>query len=47
MRALLVLSIAYVQDPSRLVKADTIASVEGIPSKFLEGILTQLRREAS
>ena len=45
MRALLVLSIAYAQDANRLVKADTIASAEGIPSKYLEGILTQLRRE--
>jgi Rrf2 family protein len=44
MRALLELTAAYGQDPSQLVKADAIAAAQGIPAKFLEGILTQLRR---
>lgn len=44
MRALLVLAQAYVQDPQRLVKGEAIATAQGIPVKFLEGILRQLRQ---
>ena len=32
MRALLELATAHMQDPNRLVKADMIASVQGIPA---------------
>jgi Rrf2 family protein len=42
-RALLELAVAYGEDPHRLVKADAIASAQGIPIKFLEAILRQLR----
>lgn len=45
MRALLELTAAYSRDPEELVKAEVIAAAQAIPSKFLEGILTQLRRE--
>jgi Rrf2 family protein len=44
MRALLELAAAYQEDPARLVKGDTIAQAQGIPLKFLEGILRQLRQ---
>jgi Rrf2 family protein len=44
MRALLELAAAYREDPRRLVKGDAIASAQGIPLKFLEGILRQLRQ---
>ncbi|MDA3021589.1 MAG: Rrf2 family transcriptional regulator [Actinomycetota bacterium] len=46
MRALLVLAVAYAEDPNRLVKGETIAVAQGIPLKFLEGILRQLRQSA-
>ncbi|MEN9711381.1 MAG: hypothetical protein RL441_1373 [Actinomycetota bacterium] len=43
MRALLHIAGAYEQDPKRLVKADEIARGQGLPIKFLEGILGTLR----
>jgi Rrf2 family protein len=42
-RALLELAVAYGEDSSRLVKGEAIASAQGIPIKFLETILRQLR----
>lgn len=44
MRALLELAAAYQGDPRRLVKGEAIATAQGIPLKFLEGILRQLRQ---
>jgi Rrf2 family protein len=44
MRALLELAATYREDPARLVKGDAIARSQGIPLKFLEGILRQLRQ---
>lgn len=44
MRALLELAAAYREDPTRLVKGEAIATAQGIPLKFLEGILRQLRQ---
>lgn len=44
MRALLSLTQAHGEDPTRLVKGEAIASSQGIPMKFLEGILRQLRQ---
>lgn len=44
MRALLELTAEYGADPRRLVKGDVIARRQGIPLKFLEGILRQLRQ---
>ena len=44
MRALLELVAAHQADPRRLVKGDAIARSQGIPVKFLEGILRQLRQ---
>lgn len=44
MRALLELAAAAAKDPNRLVKGETIATAQGIPVKFLEGILRQLRQ---
>ncbi len=44
MRALLELTAAFHSDASRLVKGEAIASAQGIPVKFLEGILRQLRQ---
>ena len=44
MRALVELAAQATQDPRQLVKADDLAERQGIPPKFLEGILTQLRR---
>lgn len=44
MRALLELVAARREDPRRLVKGEAIASAQGIPLKFLEGILRQLRQ---
>jgi Rrf2 family protein len=44
MRALMELTVAHAEDPSRLVKGETIAASQGIPMKFLEGILRQLRQ---
>ena len=44
MRALLVLASAHADDPTRLVKGDSIATSQKIPVKFLEGILRQLRQ---
>ena len=39
MRALLELAAAYQGDPRRLVKGEAIATAQGIPLKFLEGIV--------
>lgn len=44
MRALLELAAEYREDPRRLVKGDAIARRQGVPMKFLEGILRQLRQ---
>lgn len=44
MRALLELAASYDGDPGRLVKGEAIARAQGIPLKFLEGILRQLRQ---
>jgi Rrf2 family protein len=44
MRALLELTAAYQVDPRRLIKGEAIATAQGIPLKFLEGILRQLRQ---
>ncbi len=44
MRALLELTAAHRADPGRLVKGEAIATAQGIPLKFLEGILRQLRQ---
>ena len=44
MRALLVLTQAHAEDPLRLVKSDAISRGQGIPPKFLEVILSQLRQ---
>jgi len=44
MRALLELTAAHQETPGRLVKGDAIATAQGIPLKFLEGILRQLRQ---
>ncbi|MCX8527395.1 MAG: Rrf2 family transcriptional regulator, partial [Candidatus Nanopelagicales bacterium] len=44
MRALLELTASHAQDPTRLVKGEAIANAQGIPLKFLEGILRQLRQ---
>ncbi len=38
------LTVTHSQDPSRLVKGEAIAASQGIPMKFLEGILRQLRQ---
>lgn len=43
MRALLELAAAYRADPARYIKGEAIATAQGIPLKFLEGILSQLR----
>ncbi len=44
MRALLELTVAYQDNPRRLVKGEAIATAQDIPVKFLEGILRQLRQ---
>lgn len=44
MRALLELAASYEASPGRLVKGESIATAQGIPLKFLEGILRQLRQ---
>ena len=43
MRALLELAVAAERDPKALVKGDDIATAQGIPMKFLEAILRDLR----
>ena len=44
MRALLELAVAYQADPRKLVKGEAIATAQGVPLKFLEGILRELRQ---
>jgi Rrf2 family protein len=44
MRALLELTVAHQIDPKKLVKGEAIATAQGIPLKFLEGILRELRQ---
>ena len=44
MRALLELAAAHGRDPLALVKGEAIATAQGIPLKFLEGILRELRQ---
>jgi Rrf2 family protein len=44
MRALLELTVSYESDPRRLVKGEAIAAAQGVPLKFLEGILRELRQ---
>jgi Rrf2 family protein len=43
MRALLFLAEGYLVDSNTLFKGDAIAKAQGIPVKFLEAILTELR----
>lgn len=43
-RAMVELAAAWAQDPKRLTKGDELAKAQGIPAKFLEGILRQLRQ---
>ena len=43
MRALLELTAIFLKDSEALVKAEAISEAQGIPVKFLEGILRQLR----
>ena len=43
MKALMELTVAYDEDPSHLVKSESIAREQEIPSKFLENILRGLR----
>ncbi|MFC8712851.1 RrF2 family transcriptional regulator [Streptomyces sp. NPDC057197] len=43
-RAVLELAVRGVQDQAGPVKAETVAAEQGIPHKFLEGILGDLRR---
>ena len=38
------LAAVWAQDPKRLTKGDELAQAQGIPAKFLEGILRQLRQ---
>ncbi len=44
MRALAELAVTSAEDPGQMVKGEELASRQGIPPKFLEGILNQLRR---
>lgn len=44
LEALLFLAQRYLNDPNSLVKGEEIAADHDIPNKFLEGILTELRR---
>ena len=44
MKALMELTAAYDDDPHRLVKSETIAREQEIPSKFLENILRGLKQ---
>lgn len=44
MRALSELAASFVEDDRRLIKGDELAKRQGIPPKFGEGILNQLRR---
>ncbi len=43
-RALLELTVAHQESPTRLVKGEAISTAQDIPLKFLEGILRQLRQ---
>lgn len=43
-RAMVELAAAWSEDPHRLVKGEALAGAQGIPAKFLEGILRQLRQ---
>lgn len=43
-RAVLELAVRQQADPAGPVKAETVAAEQGIPHKFLEGILGDLRR---
>ena len=43
-RAVVELAAAWTEDPHRLTKGDELATAQGIPGKFLEGILRQLRQ---
>lgn len=45
MRALLELAVAAKSDPRALVKGDDLAQAQGIPMKFLEAILRDLRND--
>ncbi|MDP2288309.1 MAG: Rrf2 family transcriptional regulator [Actinomycetota bacterium] len=44
MRALLELTAAHGENPKQLVKGEAISKAQGVPVKFLEGILRQLRQ---
>ena len=43
-RAMVELAAAWGHNPHRLTKGDQLAQAQGIPAKFLEGILRQLRQ---
>jgi Rrf2 family protein len=43
LRALLFLAEGYLDDSNALLKGDAIAAAQGIPVKYLEAILTELR----
>lgn len=43
-RAMVELAAAWTTDPTQLMKGDQLAQAQGIPAKFLEGILRQLRQ---
>lgn len=43
-RAMIELAAAWAVDPQQLTKGDALAQAQGIPAKFLEGILRQLRQ---
>lgn len=45
MRALLELAASYEGNPMQLVKGEAIARAQGIPVKFLEGIMRELRQQ--
>jgi Rrf2 family protein len=44
LRALTELAAGWQEDPAQLVKGEALAARQGIPPRFLEGILGQLRK---
>lgn len=44
MRALTELAMVWQADPDRLTKGEWLADQQGVPARFLEGILSQLRK---
>ena len=43
MKALMELTVAAFDDPTKMVKSESISRAQGIPTKFLENILRRLR----